>query len=150
MARAKISLPDKFIFHTDIAVRIGDINYGGHLGNDALLALLQEARLRFLNNYNFSERDVAGAGIIMTDAVVIYKSQAFYGDVLRVSVTANDFSKRACDLIYSVVNTAKNKEVARAKTRIAFFDYNQNKTVQIPAVFRQLFDSSKKIHFKIS
>jgi hypothetical protein len=39
MARVKIDLPDKFIFKTEIPIRINDINYGGHLGNDAVLSI---------------------------------------------------------------------------------------------------------------
>ena len=135
MARAKIELPEKFIFSTEIKIRIGEINYGGHLGNDSLLSILQEARLRFLSHHGFSEKNVAGYGIIMADAVIIYKSQAYYGDVLIIKISLADFSKHACDMIYSVRNKTDGKEVARAKTRIAFFDYQQNKTVNIPESF---------------
>ena len=46
MARIKITLPTHVDFSTEIALRIGDINYGGHLGNDAVLALVHEARVQ--------------------------------------------------------------------------------------------------------
>ena len=48
MSRIKLALPDRWTFSTELPVRISDINYGGHLGNDAVLALAQEARVRFL------------------------------------------------------------------------------------------------------
>jgi len=48
MARSRIDLPDSFPFGIDIPVRITDINYGGHLGNDAVLGLVHEARIAFL------------------------------------------------------------------------------------------------------
>jgi acyl-CoA thioesterase FadM len=139
MARAVIILPEKFAFSTEIPVRITDINYGGHLGNDAMLSIIQEARLRFLNALGYSEKDVEGFGIIMADSVLIYKSQAFYGDVLKIDITVNDFCKRACDLIYLLSHKISGKEVARAKTRIAFFDYTKNRTVPIPAKFLKSF-----------
>lgn len=135
MARAKIELPEKFIFSTEIEIRISEINYGGHLGNDSLLTILQEARLRFLKHHGFSEKNVAGYSIIMADAVIIYKSQAYYGEVLSIEISLADFSKHACDMIYRVCKKSEGKEVARAKTRIAFFDYQQNKTVTIPESF---------------
>ncbi len=140
MARAKIEMPEHFIYSTEIPLRITDINYGGHMGNDALLSLLHEARLRFLGKYGFSEQDIGGLGIIMADSVIIYKSQAFYGDVLKIEITAGDFSKHACDLIYGVSNLKTGKEIARAKTRIAFFDYERRKTVRIPDKFNKIFD----------
>jgi len=125
-----------------IPVRITDINYGGHLGNDATLAYIHEARVQFLNHLGFTEKNVAGASIIMADAVIIYKSQAYYGDVLHIQVTVSDLSKRACDIIYQIIREGDQKEIARAKTRIAFFDYEKNLTVPIPFGFRSLFEGS--------
>ncbi|OPX31612.1 thioesterase [candidate division KSB1 bacterium 4484_188] len=139
MARAVITLPEKFHFTTEIDVRITDLNYGNHLGNDSLLGLVHEGRVRFLKHLGYSEKDVDGCGIIMADSVIIYKLQAFYGDRLVIQVSANDFSKRACDLIYLISNKTTGKEIARAKTRIAFFDYQKNKTVPVPEKFKIIF-----------
>ena len=44
MPRLTIELPGHRDFTTRVTVAIGDINYGGHLGNDAVLRLAQEAR----------------------------------------------------------------------------------------------------------
>ena len=51
MARIKLDLPERFPFSTELRVRITDVNYGGHMGNDSLLGLLHEARVRFLEHY---------------------------------------------------------------------------------------------------
>ena len=48
MARIKLTLPENFNFSTNIEVRITDINYGGHLGNDSVLEIIHEARIRML------------------------------------------------------------------------------------------------------
>lgn len=141
MARAKIVLPENFLFSTELTVRINEINYGGHLGNDSLLSLIQEARIKFLNKYGFTEQDIDGCGIIMADAVIIYKSQAFYGDILNIEINIEDLSKIACDVIYRISNKKTGKEIARAKTRIAFFDYSKNKTVKIPEKFKSIFNT---------
>jgi acyl-CoA thioester hydrolase len=60
MARIKLQLPEKFVFETTIKVQIGDINYGGHMSNDAYLKLAHEARIRFLETQGWSEKDVDG------------------------------------------------------------------------------------------
>lgn len=139
MPRTKLDLPAIFDFATDIPVRITDINYGGHLGNDALLSILQEARLRFLHEYAYSEKDVEGRGIIMLDAVVLYRSEAFYGDILTVEVAVFDVGTHGCDLLYRVTSKKTGKEVSRAKTSIAFFDYANRKVVEVPQGFRTKF-----------
>ena len=103
MARVKLVLPKQFSFSTDIQVRISDINYGNHLGNDALLALVHEARLQCLKAHGFSEMDIGGRGLMLTDAVIIYKSQGFHGDVLTINVAAADFNKYGCDFIFKII-----------------------------------------------
>ena len=137
MPRVKLSLPDHFTFSTEIQVRVNDINYGGHLGNDAVLALAQEARVRFLSHYGFTEHDVGGVGIIMTDAVVVYKAEAFYGDVLTIEVAVDGIELVGCDFLYRIARKGSAKEVARVKTGIAFFDYSTRKVVEVPGRFRE-------------
>ena len=136
MVRVKLEMPEQFPFATEIPVRIGDINYGGHLGNDAVLGIAHEARLRFLRSLGHTEQDVAGAGLIMLDAVVVYRAEAFYGDVLRVEVGLADPQATGCDILYRMSNRETGKEVARVKTGMAFFDYGRRKVVPMPGAFR--------------
>ncbi|MEN8691464.1 MAG: thioesterase family protein [Desulfobacterales bacterium] len=135
MARIELNLPKTFAFSTDVRVRISDINYGNHLGNDALLSLVHEARLQFLQSRGFSELDIDGCGLILTDAVIVYKSQGFHGDLLTILAAVGDFNKYGCDFFYKVIRKNGGKEVARAKTGIVFFDYNRQKMVPVPAAF---------------
>ena len=136
MARVKLDLPERFNFSTGLTVRIGDINYGRHLGNDAVLAYAHEARLRFLKRHGFSEADVDGVGMIMLDAVVVYKSQAFHGDELNVDVAASDFGPCGCDFLYRMSEKKSGREIARVKTGLAFFDYSRNRIAKMPERFR--------------
>lgn len=142
MSRTKLRLPTDFSFSTEVPVRVSDVNYGGHLGNDRVLALIHEARVRFLNHYGFTELDVDGTGTIMTDAVIIYKSEAFYGDLLKIEVAADNFHKYGCDLFYRLTKRSNGREIARAKTGITFFDYEKRKIAPMPQKFQQLFTPS--------
>jgi acyl-CoA thioesterase FadM len=135
MARIKIELPEKFIYSTEIPIRISDINYGGHLGNDSVLSLAHEARIRFFNQHGFKEKDVGGAGIIMADAAVQYNAEGFYGDVLIIELGIRDITKTGCDIIYHIRNKKTGKSVAIVKTGIVFFDYQKRKVVTIPEEF---------------
>ena len=137
MARVKLAMPGEFLFETEIPIRITDINYGGHLGNDSVLALVHEARVQFLAQYGFSELDVGeGAGMIQADAVIIFRSEAFYGDVVQIKVTVDDFSATGCDFLFLLSNKESGKEIARAKTGIVFFDYEKKKLLKVPDSFR--------------
>lgn len=138
MARVKIALPPAFLFTAQLPVRITDLNYGAHLGNDALLSLLHEARVQCLAFVGVREVDPATQlGFIMADVAVEYKAEAFYGDVLRIEVGANDLSKYGFDLVYLVKNQA-GQEVARAKTGMLAFDYNTRKLRALPPALAEL------------
>ncbi len=140
MARIELNLPEDFSFSTDLRVRISDINYGNHLGNDALLSLVHEARLQFLQSRGFSEMNIGGCGLILTDAVIVYKSQGFHGDQLTIFTVAGDVTKYGCDFFYKVIQKESGREVARAKTGVVFFDYPRQKMVPVPTVFLDAFN----------
>ncbi len=127
-------MPAHRAFRTEIPVRITDINYGNHLGNDAMLSIIHEARLQFLNHFGYSEANVEGTGVIMADVVIVYKSQAFYGDRLAIEIGIDDVARKSCDIYYQITK-GDGTLVAIAKTNLAFFDYTAQKTVAIPGKF---------------
>jgi len=136
MARVKLHMEDgAFRFRTELTVRITDINYGRHVGNDALLGLLHEARLRFLAHFGFSEEDIGGAGMLMSDVVLQYKAVAFRGDVLAVEMGLADMERRTFDILYRVTRPGDGAIIALAKTGMVAFDYATNRPVSLPDVF---------------
>ncbi len=143
MSKVEINLPEKFIFSTEIPLRISDINYGGHLGNDSVLSIFQEARVRFLNQFGYSEIDIEGRSIIMTDSVVQYKSQGYYGDILKIELTVDDIQRVTCNFYYRAANRIKGNVIAIGKTGIAFYDYKFQKLTSVPEKFIQLINNLK-------
>ena len=136
MARITVATPQAVLFQTRIRVNIGDINYGNHLANDAVLRLCHEARLRWLAAHGFNEINIGGAGLIMADAAVQYKSEAFPGEIMVVQKAAADFGKYGCTLFWHMSERESGREVARGKTGIVFFDYAARKIVPVPQGFR--------------
>ena len=129
--RVQLQFPEAFSFQTEILVRVTDLNYGNHLGNDALLSMLHEARVQFLQNLGYSELNVEGAGMIMADVAIIYKGEGFYGDKLTIKVTAAELSKYGFELYYHVLNQ-HGKEIAQAKTGMLCFNYETRKLMSLP------------------
>lgn len=134
MARLSIELPSSFNFSTTIPVRITDINYGGHVGNDTILSFIHEARMRFLHDHGYSEIKFAGTGLIMSDVAIVFKNELFYGDNVRISVSVTDLSRVSFSLVYLLEKETdeKNILVAQAKTGMVCFDYAKRKITQVP------------------
>jgi len=134
MSRIKLQMPETYLFSTTIDVRITDLNYGNHLANDSLLSIIHEARVRFLKHYNYTELDIEGIGIMMADVVILYKSQSYYGDHLKIEMGVGDISKKSCDFFYRITKNG-DKVVALCKTAIVFFDYQSQKPAHVPPNF---------------
>jgi acyl-CoA thioesterase FadM len=135
MSRIKLQMPDAFSFTTEIKVRISDINYGNHVGNDAVLSLIHEARVQYLAHHGFSELQCAGVGLIMSDVGIEFKKEIFYGDVINASVTAVNFSSIGFDLYYKL--ETQNKAAVLAKTGMICYDYEKKKITQVPEVVKE-------------
>ena len=140
-----IELPENFTFSTNIAIYISHINYGAHLDNAALLSLVSEARVRFFKSLGYTELNIEGVGIVVADAAIQYRSEAFHGETLRFDMAASDFNKYGCDLVYRISDTASGREVARGKAGIMFFDYTSKEKTLVPPSFIQRCQSTPAV-----
>ncbi len=154
MPRLEIDFPEEPLFTTELPIRIDDLNYGGHLANDRVLAIAQETRLRFLVAHGFrSELDVGGAavdeiagrtGLIMSEAAVVYRAEGRYGMVLRVDLAPSAVRTRGFDLLYRMSDTGTGQEIARARTAMLCFDYAARKVVSLPDQLLRALDAARR------
>lgn len=133
MNRIKIQLPSQFSFSTQMQIRVTDLNYGGHVGNDTVLSLLQEARQQFLQSRGYAELSVESYGLIMADAMVEYKKELNHKDLIEITLVATDFDKLGFDIYYqvSVLQNGESVLAVRAKTGMMLFDYTTKKKVSL-------------------
>ncbi len=134
MARVKIKFPsDNCLVELSIPVRITDINYGGHVGNDALLSIVHEARVQMLQHWGMTELDAGGNSLIMADVMIAYKNETFYGDILNVKIWADEIGEKSFDLIYqiSVHRGGHVKDIGHVKTGLVCFDYELRKIANL-------------------
>ncbi|HEY8915178.1 MAG TPA: thioesterase family protein [Chitinophaga sp.] len=142
MARVKLELPAQFNFSTSIPIRIQDLNYGKHVGNDAILSIMHEARIQYLQARDLKELDEAGTGLIMADVAIAYKGESFHGDVLEVEVAAAEHSATGFDLYYRITALRKDARIliAEGKTGMVCFDYTQRKVTRLSAAWKELLN----------
>jgi acyl-CoA thioester hydrolase len=141
MPRIKIDLPEKFFdISISIPVRITDINYGDHVGNDSLVAIIHEARMQFLQHHGFTELDIEGIGLIMSDLIVEFKNESFYKDVIDVKMGSDNISRVSFELFYQLTSIRNNEKIiiANAKTTMVCYDYELKKVAALPGKLKDI------------
>lgn len=140
MARIKLNFPDSILDAVEIPVRITDINYGNHVGNDAIVSILHEARVSWLSKHQLSEMNIGGTSIIMNELVVNYLNESFYGDKLVISIATGEISISGFELYYRIetIRQGKSLTIAIARTGIRCFDYEKRKIGSVPESFLQI------------
>jgi acyl-CoA thioesterase FadM len=134
MSRIKIELPPKSIASITIPVRITDLNYGNHVGNHAMVAIIHEARAQFLNLHGFTEMNAGGTSLIMNELLVEFKNESFYNDVLEIKIFPGEFSRVSFELFY-LITVLRNEEeiiIAHAKTGMVCYNYSDKKIEMLP------------------
>ncbi len=124
-------------FRATVKVRVSDLNYGNHLGNELILVYAHQARVEYFKSLGYEELDFGGVGVIMSDAAIQYKSEAFLGDVLHIDIGIQDASRVGFDMYYLITEAESGREVARLKTGIICFDYQKRKATAIPEEIKE-------------
>ena len=129
MSKLIPDFPANFAFFTLLPVRVTDLNYGGHVGNDRVLSLIHEARMQYLAKLQLSELRFGETGLILKQVSIDFVKEMFWGDMLQVSVTAGEFSRVAFALFYKIeiVNGSETTVAALAKTMMICYDYEKKK-----------------------
>jgi len=135
MPRVKVSNPEQFIFSMERNVGISDLNYAKHLDSVAMVNVLHEARLQFLASLGFTEANIFGLGLVITDIAIDFRSESFAGDHLIIDVGVDDFNRYGFDICMQVTNSALDTIVCQAKFGVVFFDFDKHQIAEVPSAF---------------
>jgi acyl-CoA thioesterase FadM len=140
MPRIKLQRQPSYEFHYEVTLQVRDINYGGHLGNDALVGLLHEARINLLHSLGLSEMNLGDGqtGIIMADLVVNFLEEGFMLDRLGIDSHIGEMTQRSFRIFHRI--TRGDKVLALAETGIVTFNYAERKIAPVPQSFRQALE----------
>ena len=130
-----------FVFTIPYAVRVADVNYGGHVANSAVLNFFQDARIAYLKNLGgYSELDIGNqCGIILPEANVKYLAEMFLGDELVIGTRVKDISRSSFKMEYRIERDGK--VTAEGETALVCFDYEKRKPRRLDAQFREKIEA---------
>jgi len=144
MTRVQVDIPDGCLtFRTPMTVRTSDLNYANHLGNDAVVSLLSEARARFFDHLGTGERPPADDGrpllTMVTDLALRYLAEGHRWDALEVAAGLADPNRYGGDIYFRMSRPADGVVLAEAKIGFVCVDPAAGKVAPMPTALRALF-----------
>lgn len=138
MARIQFETPASFPFAVSLPIYHSHINSANHLDNAQMLSLVAEARVRFFQWLSRPlSQPIEGLNTAVGDVVAQYKSEAFYGETMRIHLVPGDLNKYGFDLIFRMDDEATGRVVSCGKTGIVFVDPLSKRAAPMPEAFRK-------------
>ena len=136
MARIKLAPLDYYQSVYETVVEVTDLNYGNHLGNDALVGIIHRARVHFLHRLGASENNLGDGktGILLADLIVNYKGESFLFDKLGVESSIGEVRSKGFRMFHRIT-AEQGRLIALAETGIVAFNYHKRKVTRIPESF---------------
>lgn len=122
-------------FQYKLQVQISHINYSGHVGHEAIVKILWEARTHMFRALGLSELDLGDrkTGIIMKDLAVNFHKEIFLFDEITVESHVGDIKKNGFRIYYRIKKD--DKKIAIAETGFLTYDYSIEKIASVPDSF---------------
>jgi acyl-CoA thioesterase FadM len=143
MPRIKLKKLDRYDFIYEREIKVGDINYGGHLGNDSIVTITHEARLDMMRRMGISELDLGDGktGIIMADLAINFLGEGFMFDKLIIESAIGEIGNSGFRVFHYFHRG--DDAVALAETGIVAFNYSERRVARLPEVFVKAVEKIK-------
>jgi acyl-CoA thioester hydrolase len=125
---------------TPIQLRFKDVDKLGHVNNANHLTYIELARIKYFEDVigveaNWNQQQ----GIILAHISIDYKAPLFLQDQVFVYTRCSKLGKKSIELSWVIVREKPNTEeiIAQGIAVLVFYDYEENKTIEIPDLQKQ-------------
>lgn len=141
MPRVRLEACHSYEFIHRLTVRATDLNYAGHLGNEALLGLVHEARSRLMAQLDFDTIGMSesGVGLAIADLAVNFKAEAFARDHIEIDSHIGEISEKSFRLFHRL--RRGNQVIALVETGIVAYNYQAHSATALPAAFLEALEN---------
>ena len=139
-----------FKHKVEIQVRFKDLDMMGHVNNANYFTYVEYARLKYLDHVVGEDTDWHfQKGLIMAHFDIDYRRAISYEDNIYVYTRCSRLGSKSFDLSWKMTKSRSNYDseetVAEGKAVIACYDYDLQKTKEIPGDRRKLLENFEKI-----
>lgn len=121
-------------FKADFDVRFVDLDNLGHINNAVYLSYLEQYRIAWMKHLGIF--DAFGSKqpipLILARSEIDYVSQGYYREKITCEGWVSRVGTKSFDLSYNIKTVEEDTILAKAKSVLVWFDYEKNKSVNIP------------------
>lgn len=144
MERVKLDFPAEAVIHRHpMTVRVTDMNYGRHLGHDALVSLLHEARIQAFAALDLPEWDMHGYPSVVADLAVQYQSEARWPDGLTIATAVPESQGKSLTIYQRIYQLDSQQVVATARVNQLLMDLASGRPVDVPEQVKQALSRAR-------
>jgi acyl-CoA thioester hydrolase len=124
-------------------IRFSDIDAMGHVNNAVYLNYLEQARISFFRAILGRPWDWESSGIIVGRNAIDYLSPVRLNDNLIIRTYPVRIGAKSFTVHYDLVRILEGTEelCAKAESVLVCFDYHQQKTIEVPQIWRTYLSS---------
>jgi acyl-CoA thioester hydrolase len=128
-----------FHFYHPIEVRYGDLDPQGHVNNAKHLTYFEQARIAYLVALGLFTKDQSfmEIGVILADVHITYLAPVYFGEQIKVGVHVVKLGTKSMTWAQNIVDVKTGKELARGEVILVTYDYEAEKTINIPYEWRE-------------
>ncbi|HDZ45483.1 hypothetical protein LCGC14_0194120 [marine sediment metagenome] len=133
MERVKLDFPAEAVIHRHpLTVRVTDMNYGRHLGHDAVVSLLHEARIQAFAALDLPEWDMHGHPSVVADLAIQYHSEARWPDALLIETAVPEPQGKALIIYQRIYQADSEQLVATSRVNQLLIDLATGRPAEVP------------------
>jgi acyl-CoA thioester hydrolase len=128
-----------FHFYHPIEIRYGDLDPQGHVNNAKHLTYFEQARIAYMLELGLftKDRSFMEIGVILADIHITYLAPIYFGERIKVGVRTAKMGNKSMTWEQNVVDVKTGKELSRGEVVLVTYDYNEEKTINIPHEWRE-------------
>ena len=118
------------IFSMNLNVRFRDLDAMGHVNNAVYFTYFEQVRIHFFQQV-FQISELSDFNSILANISCNYLKPAKISDRLTLQLWVSKIGKKSFNLSYKVIDVEDESVYATGESVQVWFDYKQNKTVEI-------------------
>jgi acyl-CoA thioester hydrolase len=135
-------------FHIPIEVRYADLDPQWHVNNVRYLAYLEHARLTYLVQLGLWDGvDFNRLGLIVADIHIAYIAPMLLWQKVSLEMRVAKIGNKSLTFEYRLVDETNGELLATAESVMVAFDYNAQKSIPVPADWREKISAFEGVAF---